>query len=108
MNSEKSLLDIILSFSIPCKKSDYADYLVNFELFLIYIRYVDILSNKIWILLKQKLRKRHYHTIEDMVLISLKIFLIMNLLPYESPQNKDLIIQKSEKRKPVVTVDRHD
>ena len=31
---EKSLLTKGLNFSIPCKKLDYADYLVQFELFL--------------------------------------------------------------------------
>ena len=32
--SEKSLLTKGLNFSTPCKKLDYADYLVQFELFL--------------------------------------------------------------------------
>ena len=40
----KSLLTKSLNFSIPCKKLDYADYLVHFELFFRDIRNLDILS----------------------------------------------------------------
>ena len=43
---EKSLLIKGLNFSIPCKKLDYADYLVHFELFFRDIRNLDILSNE--------------------------------------------------------------
>ena len=43
---EKSLLTKGLNFSIPCKKLDYADYLVQFELFFRDIRNLNILSNE--------------------------------------------------------------
>ena len=43
---EKSLLTKGLNFSIPCKKLDCADYLVQFELFFRDIRNFDILSNE--------------------------------------------------------------
>ena len=43
---EKSLLTKDLNFSIPCKKLDYADYLVQFELFFRDIPNLDILSNE--------------------------------------------------------------
>ena len=45
-NCGKSLLTKGLNFSIPCKKLDYADYLVQFELFFRDIRNLDILSNE--------------------------------------------------------------
>ena len=43
---EKRLLAKRLNFSLPPKYLDYADYLVNFELFYRNIRNSDILSNK--------------------------------------------------------------
>ena len=43
---EKSLLTNGLNFSIPCKKLDYSDYLVQFELFFRDICNLDILSNE--------------------------------------------------------------
>ena len=43
---EKSLLTKDLNFSIPCKKVDYADYLVQFELFFRDICNEHILSNE--------------------------------------------------------------
>ena len=43
---EKSLLTKGLNFSIPCKKFDYADYLVQFELFFRDVRNLDVLSNE--------------------------------------------------------------
>ena len=64
LKGEKSLLTKSLNFSIRCKKLDYVDYLVNFELVFRDIHNLDICLMKIWILLKQKLRKRHYHVIE--------------------------------------------
>ena len=39
---EKSLLTKDLNFSIPCKKLDYADYLVHFQLFFRDTRNLDI------------------------------------------------------------------
>ena len=46
LNCEKSLLTKGLNLSIPCKKLDYAAYLVQFELFFKDIRNLDILSNE--------------------------------------------------------------
>ena len=43
---EKSLLTKGLNFSIPCKKLDYADYLVQFGLFFRDKSNLDILSNE--------------------------------------------------------------
>ena len=43
---EKSLLTKGLNFSIPCKKLDYADYLVQFELFFRDTRDLDVLCNE--------------------------------------------------------------
>ena len=43
---EKGLLAKGLNFSLPSKYLDYADYLVNFELFYRNIRNLDILSNE--------------------------------------------------------------
>ena len=43
---EKFLLTKDLNFSIPCKKLDYVDYLVQLELFFRNIRNLDILSNE--------------------------------------------------------------
>ena len=44
-DAEKSLLVKGLRFSLPPKKLNYADYLVNFELFYRSIRNLDVLSN---------------------------------------------------------------
>ena len=44
-DAEKSLLVKGLRFSLPPKKLNYADYLVNFELFNRSIRNLDVLSN---------------------------------------------------------------
>ena len=41
-----SLLTNGLNFRIPCKKLDYADYLVQFELFFRDIHNLDILTNE--------------------------------------------------------------
>ena len=43
-----------LNFSIPCKKLDYADYLVQFELFFRDIRNSEILSNEDFVKAKTK------------------------------------------------------
>ena len=43
---KKSRLTRILNFFIPCKKLDYADYLVNLEPFFRDIRNLDILYNQ--------------------------------------------------------------
>ena len=43
---EKSLLPEGLNFSIPCKKLDYANYLLQFELFFRDIPNLDILSHE--------------------------------------------------------------
>ena len=44
-DAEKSLLVKGLRFSLPPKKLNYADFLVNFELFYRSIRKLDVLSN---------------------------------------------------------------
>ena len=44
-DAEKSLLVKGLRLSLPPKKLNYADYLVNFELFYRSIRNLDVLSN---------------------------------------------------------------
>ena len=44
--AKKSRLTKILNFFIPCKKLDYADYLVNLEPFFRDIRNLDILYNQ--------------------------------------------------------------
>ena len=43
---ERSLLTKSFNISISCKKLDYSDYLVNFELFFKDMRNLDILSNE--------------------------------------------------------------
>ena len=54
---EKSLLTKGLNFSLPCKKLDYADYLVQFELFFRDIRNLDILSNEDFDFVKAKTKE---------------------------------------------------
>ena len=79
---EKSLLTKGLNFSIPCKKLDYADYLVQFELFFRDIRNLDILSNEDldFVKAKTKLRKQHYLLIDLIIIMYLKICLRRNSL----------------------------
>ena len=73
---EKSLLIKGLNFSIACKNLDYANYLLQFELFFSLM--------KTWILLKQKLRKKHYLLVELTVVTCLKTCLRKNSLLYKT------------------------
>ena len=55
---EKRLLAKGLNFSLPPKYLDYADYLVNFELFYKNIRNLRILSNEDLDLIKTKTKTK--------------------------------------------------
>ena len=106
---EKSLLTKGLNFSIPCKKLDYADYLVQFELFFRDIRNLDILSNEDLDFVKAKTKEaalssyRSYNNNVPQNLSKEEFTALQNL-----SKNKDLIIQKSDKGNSVVIVQRQD
>ena len=106
---EKSLLTKGLNFSIPCKKLDYADYLVQFELFFRDIRNLDILSNEDLDFVKAKTKEaalssyRSYNNNVPQNLSMEEFTALQNLC-----KNKDLIIQKSDKGNSVVIVQRQD
>ena len=106
---EKSLLTKGLNFSIPCKKLDYADYLVQFELFFRDIRNLDILSNEDLDFVKAKTKEaalssyRSYNNNVPQNLSKEEFIALQNL-----SKNKDLIIQKSDKGNSVVIVQRQD
>ena len=106
---EKSLLTKGLNFSIPCKKLDYADYLVQFELFFRDIRNLDILSNEDLDFVKTKTKEaalssyRSYNNNVPQNLSKEEFTALQNL-----SKNKDLIIQKSDKGNSVVIVQRQD
>ena len=70
-----------LNFSIPCKKLDYTDYLVKFEVFFREIRNLDILSNEDMDFVKAKTKEGLLLSYTKMCL---KIFLLMNSLLYKS------------------------
>ena len=104
-----SLLTKGLNLSIHCKKLDYADYLVQFELFFKDIRNLDILSKEELGFVKAKT--------EEAELSSNRTFnnnVPQNLSKGESialqnfSKSKDLIIQKSGKGNSVVIVQRQD
>ena len=78
---EKSLLTKGLNFSIPCKKLDYADYLVQFEVLFRDIRNLDILSNED---LGFYLRKQYYLLVDLTIMMYLKICLRKNSLLYKT------------------------
>ena len=104
---EKSLLTKGLNFSIPCKKLDYADYLVHFELFFRDIRNLDILSNEDLDFVKAKTKEAalsSYRSYNNNVPqnLSKEEFIALKKLS----ENKDLIIQESDKSNSVVIVDR--
>ena len=106
---EKSLLTKGLNFSIPCKKLDYADYLVQFELFFRDIRNLDILSNEDLDFVKTKTKEaalssdRSYTNNMPQNLSKEEFIALLNL-----SKNKDLIIQKFNKGNSVVIVQRQD
>ena len=88
---------------------DYADYLVQFELFFRDIRDLDILSKKDLYFVKAKTKKaalssyRSYSNNLPQNLITEESIALQNL-----SENKDLIIQKSHKGNFVVIVERPD
>ena len=106
---EKSLLTKGLSFSIPCKKLDYADCQVHFELFLTDIRNLDILSSEDLDFVKAKTKQtalssyRSYNNNLPQSLSKEEFIALQNFSKY-----KDMIIQKSDKGNCVVIVDRQD
>ena len=106
---EKSLLTKGLNFSIPCKKLDGADYLVQFELFFRDICNLDILSNEDLDFVKAKTKEaalssyRSYNNNVHQNLSKEEFTALQNL-----SKNKDLIIQKSDKGNSAVIVQRQD
>ena len=104
-----SLLTKGLNLSIPCKKLDYADYLVQFELFFKDIRNLDILSNEDLDFVKAKTKEaalssyRSYNNNVPQNLSKEEFIALQNL-----SKNKDLIIQISDKGNSVVIVQRQD
>ena len=98
-----------LNFSIPCKKLDYADNLVQFELFFRDIRNLDTLSNEDLDFVKAKTQDsalssyRSYNNNVPQNLSKEEFTALQNL-----SKNKDLIIQKSDKGNSVVIVQRQD
>ena len=57
LDCEKFLLTNGLNFSIPCKKLDYVDYLVQLELYFRDLRNLDILSNENLDFVKEKTKE---------------------------------------------------
>ena len=106
---EKSLLTKGLNFSIPCKKLDYADYLVQSQLFFRDIHNLDILSNENLDFVKAKTKKaalssyRYYINNVPQNLSNEEFIALQNL-----SKNKGSIIQKSDKSNSVVIVQRQD
>ena len=66
------------------QKLDYADYLVNFELFFRDIGNLGILPNEDSDFVKAKTKKAHQNLIELIIRIYPKIFLRMNSLLYKT------------------------
>ena len=95
---EKRLLAKRLNFSLPPKYLDYADYLVNFELFYRNIRNLDILSNKDLYIVKIRTKKaavlsyRKYNKNVPQHLSNEEFLALQNLR-----KNKSIVIQKSDK-----------
>ena len=95
---ERSLLTKSFNISISCKKLDYSDYLVNFELFFKDMRNLDILSNEDLDFVKAKYKEetlspyRTYNNNVPQNLSNNEFIALQNL-----SKNKDLIIQKSDK-----------
>ena len=106
---KKSLLTRGLNFSIPCKKLDSADCIVQFELFFRDIRNLDILSNADLDFVKAKIKEaalssyRSYNNNVPQNLSKEEFTTLQNL-----SKNKDLTIRKSGKGNSVVIVQRQD
>ena len=95
-----------LNFSLPPKYLDYADYLVNFELFYRNIHNLGILSNEDLDFVKTRTKLSSYRNYNNNVLQHLskeELLALQNLR-----KNKNIIIQKSDKGNSVVTVDKAD
>ena len=108
-NWEKFLLTKSLNFSIPGKKSDYVDYLLQFELFFRDILNLDILSNEELDFVKAKTKEEalsSYGSFNNNVPenLSKEEFIALKNIS----KNKDLIIQKSDKSNSAVIVDMQD
>ena len=106
-DAEKSLLVKGLRFSLPPKKLNYADYLVNFELFYRSIRNLDVLSNGDLDFVKTK--------IKDAALSSFRFYnanIPQNLSDEELEaleklsKDNNLVVQKADKGNSVVLVDK--
>ena len=80
---EKRLLAKGLNFSLPPKYLDYADYLVNFELFYRNIHNVGILSNDDLDFVKQEQKKQPSLLIETIITMYQNTFLKKIFLLYK-------------------------
>ena len=106
---EKRLLAKGSNFSLPPKHLDYADYLVNFELFYRNIRNLGILSNEDLDFVKTRTKEaalssyRNYNNNVPQHLSKEKFLALQNL-----HKNKNIVIQKSGKGNSVVVVDKAD
>ena len=102
---EKFLLQKGLNFSIPSKKLNHADYLVNFELFYRDIHNLQVISTRDLDFIKTKTKN-----------IALSFFRSYNNLPQhlskegfdalKNLRNKQIVIEKSDKGNSIVVVDR--
>ena len=103
----KSFLVKGLKFSIPPKKLNYADYLVNFELFYRSICKLDKISNDILDFVKTKIKNaaltsfRYYNVNLPRNLSDEEFKTLQNL-----SKNINLVVQKSDKGNSVVIVDK--
>ena len=95
---EKMFLTKGLNFSLPPKYLDYADYLVNFELFYSIIRNLGILSKKDLDFVKTRTKEaplssyRNYHNNVPQYLSKEEFLALQNLC-----KNKNIVIQKSDR-----------
>ena len=80
---EKRLLAKGLNFSLPPKHLDYADYLVNFELFFRNICNLGILSNEDLDFVKQEQKKQTSLLIETIITMYHNTFLKKSFLLYK-------------------------
>ena len=106
---EKRYLAKGLNFSLPPKYLDYADYLVNFELFYRNIRKLGILSNENLDFVKTRTKEaalssyRNYNNTVPQGLSKEDFLALQNLR-----KNKNIVIQRSDKGNSVVVVDKAD
>ena len=108
-NCEKKLLAKGLKFSLPLKYLDYADYLINFELFCRNICNLGILPNEDLDFLKTRTKEaalssyRNYNNNVPQHLSKEEFLALQNLR-----KNKNIVIKKSDKGNSVVIVDKAD